>query len=165
MQCIIDIIELDSRAAPKTVDALVNRLDTAQEWGFFEDSRYREVWELLDPHVINILDLSTIASGRYGRRPLILSALTRNLFRKRSIARRREELGLEAGMRKVWMLIDEAHQFVPAGKSTLCKEALIQWVKEGRQPGPVLSLSKGYRWSSLRSSLRRWIWKCFRSAT
>lgn len=38
-------------------------------------------------------------------------------------------------MRKVWMLIDEAHQFVPAGKSTLCKEALIQWVKEGRQPG------------------------------
>jgi hypothetical protein len=33
------------------------------------------------------------------------------------------------------MLIDEAHQFVPNGKSTLCKEALIQWVKEGRQPG------------------------------
>jgi len=138
---IVDIIELDIRAAPKTVDALVNRLDTAQEWGFFEDSRYREVWELLDPHMINILDLSTIASGRYGRRPLILSALTRNLFRKRSIARRREELGLEAGMRKVWMLIDEAHQFVPAGKSTLCKEALIQWVKEGRQPGLSLVVS------------------------
>ena len=132
---IVDIIELDSRAAPKTVEALINRLDTAQEWGFFEDSRYREVWELLDPRVVNILDLSTIDSGRYGRRPLILSALTRNLFRKRSIARRREELGLEAGMRKVWMLIDEAHQFVPVGKSTLCKEALIQWVKEGRQPG------------------------------
>ena len=132
---IIDVIELDSRAATKTVDALVNRLDTAQEWGFFEDSRYREVWELLDPYMINILDLSTIDSGRYGRRPLILSALTRNLFRKRSVARRREELGLEAGMRKVWMLIDEAHQFIPSGKSSLCKEALIQWVKEGRQPG------------------------------
>ena len=51
------------------------------------DSRYREVWEFLNLHVINILDLSTIASGRYGRRPLILSALTRNLFRKRSIVR------------------------------------------------------------------------------
>lgn len=131
----IDTIELDSRAATKTVEALVNRLDMAQEWGFFEGSRYREVWELLDPFTVNILDLSTIDSGRYGRRPLILSALTRNLFRKRSIARRREELGLEAGMRKVWMLIDEAHQFVPSGKSTLCKEALIQWAKEGRQPG------------------------------
>jgi DNA helicase HerA-like ATPase len=132
---IIDVLELDSRAAPKTIDALINRLDMAQEWGFFEETRYREVWELLDPHMVNILDLSTIASGRYGQRPLILSVLTRDLFRKRSIARRREELGLEAGMRKVWMLIDEAHQFVPSGKSTLCKETLVQWVKEGRQPG------------------------------
>jgi hypothetical protein len=33
------------------------------------------------------------------------------------------------------MLIDEAHQFVPAGRSTLAKEALIRWAKEGRQPG------------------------------
>lgn len=132
---IIDMIELDSRASPRTVDALVNRLDMAQEWGFFEENRYREVWELLDPHMVNILDLSTVASGRYGQRPLIISVLTRDLFRKRSIARRREELGLEAGLRNIWMLIDEAHQFVPSGKSTLCKETLIQWVKEGRQPG------------------------------
>jgi DNA helicase HerA-like ATPase len=132
---IINTIELDSRAAEKTVEALINRLDVAKEWGFFEDKKYREVWELLDPHKINILDLSTIDSGRYGLRPLILSALTKNLFHKRTVARRREELGLDAGMRKVWMLIDEAHQFVPSGKSTLCKEALIQWVKEGRQPG------------------------------
>lgn len=132
---IIEILELDSGASPKTVDALANRLDTAQEWGFFENNKYCEVWELLDPNMINILDLSTIDSGRYGRRPLILLALTRSLFRKRSIARRREELDLAPGMNKIWMLIDEAHQFVPSGKSTLCKEALIQWVKEGRQPG------------------------------
>ena len=59
-------------------------------------------------------------------RPLILLALTRNLFRKRSVARRREELGLEPGMRKIWLFIDEAHQFIPSGKSALCKEALIQ---------------------------------------
>jgi DNA helicase HerA-like ATPase len=39
------------------------------------------------------------------------------------------------------MLIDEAQQFVPAGKSTLCKEALIQWVKEGWQPGLSLVVS------------------------
>lgn len=132
---IIDVVELDSRAAPQSVDALVNRLDMAQEWGFFAEDHYNEVWELFDPGMINILDLSTVDSGRYGRRPLILSALTRNLFRKRSIARRREELGLEADMMKIWMLIDEAHQFIPTGRSTLCKEALIQWVKEGRQPG------------------------------
>ena len=33
------------------------------------------------------------------------------------------------------MLIDEAHQFVPAGRTTLAKEVLIRWAKEGRQPG------------------------------
>jgi DNA helicase HerA-like ATPase len=138
---IVDMIELDSGASPKTADALTNRLDTAQEWGFFEGDYYHEIWELLDPSMINILDLSTIDSGRYGRRPLILSALIRNLFRKRSIARRREELGLEPGMNKIWLMIDEAHQFVPSGKSTLCKEALIQWVKEGRQPGLSLAVA------------------------
>lgn len=132
---LIDAIEKDPNAAPKTVEALSNRLYTAIDWGFFENQRYRDIWELLDPFSINVLDLSTIDSGRYGQRPLILSALSRNLFRKRTIARRREELGLEPGMRKVWMLIDEVHQFVPSGKSTLCKEAIIQWVKEGRQPG------------------------------
>lgn len=132
---IINSVELDSKAAEKTVEALVNRLTMANEWGFFEDAIYREVWDLLDPRKINVLDLSTIDSGRYGLRPLILSALTRNLFHKRTVARRREELGLDAGLRKVWMLIDEAHQFVPSGKSTLCKEAIVQWAKEGRQPG------------------------------
>jgi len=33
----MNIIELDSRATSKTVEALVNRLDTVQEGGFFED--------------------------------------------------------------------------------------------------------------------------------
>jgi len=132
---IIDMVELDGGASSKTIEALTNRLETAQEWDLFGYDSYQEVGEMLDTRMINILDVSTIDSGRYGRRPLILSALIRNLFRKRSIARRREELGLEPGMNKIWLLIDEAQQFAPSGKSTLCKEALIQWVKEGRQPG------------------------------
>ncbi|MBC8236128.1 ATP-binding protein [bacterium] len=36
---------------------------------------------------------------------------------------------------RIWLLIDEAQRFVPAGKSTLSKEILVSWVKEGRQPG------------------------------
>ena len=42
---------------------------------------------------------------------------------------------------RVWVLIDEAHQFVPAGKKTLAKEALIRWAKEGRQPGLSLAVA------------------------
>jgi len=132
---IISAVEADPRANERTIDALVNRLEMAEQWGMFATDRYHELSEVLDPRSINILDLSVIDSGRYGRRGLILSVLCRDLFRKRSVARRREELGLAPEKQKLWLLIDEAHQFVPTGKSALGKEELIRWVKEGRQPG------------------------------
>jgi DNA helicase HerA-like ATPase len=65
----------------------------------------------------------------------VVDVLARDIFKRRTIARRKEELGLVGELPKVWMLIDEAHQFVPGGKTTLSKEALIRWAKEGRQPG------------------------------
>ncbi len=126
---------VDPRANDRTIDALVNRLEMANQWGIFASDRYRELSEVLDPNSVNVLDLSVIDSGRYGRRGLILSVLCRDLFRKRSVARRREELGLAPSKRKFWLLIDEAHQFAPVGRSALGKEDLIRWVKEGRQPG------------------------------
>ena len=42
---------------------------------------------------------------------------------------------------RILLLIDEAHQFVPSGKATLAKEALIRWTKEGRQPGLSLAVA------------------------
>lgn len=137
---IIDQIEFDTRASDATKDALINRLEMAREWGMFETTEYQDIWGVLDPSKTNILDLSTIESGRYGRRPLILSTMCRDLFTKRSVARRKEELGLEAEMPKIWLFIDEAQQFIPSGKSSLAKEDLIRWVKEGRQPGLSLVL-------------------------
>lgn len=131
----ISEVLVDPRASDRTIDALVNRLEMASQWDIFASDRYRELSEVLDPDSVNVLDLSVIDSGRYGRRGLILSVLSRDLFRKRSVARRREELGLAPGKRKLWLLIDEAHQFAPVGKSALGKEELTRWVKEGRQPG------------------------------
>jgi len=132
---IMDEIHLDPRANERTVDALINRFEMAVSWGIFATDRYYELSEVLEPSNINVLDLSVIDSGRYGRRGLILSVLCRDLFRKRSVARRREELGLAPQKQKFWLLIDEAQQFVPVGKAALGKEELIRWVKEGRQPG------------------------------
>lgn len=73
--------------------------------------------------------------GPRGRRNLVVDVLAWDIFKRRIIARRKEELGLIGELPRVWMLIDEAHQFIPTGKSTLAKEALIRWAKEGRQPG------------------------------
>lgn len=131
---IIDAIEGDGLVQDRTRQALLNRLEMAQDWGIFS-SRYQELWEVFDPQSANIVDLSTLDPGPRGRRNLIVDVLARDIFRRRSIARRKEELGLVSELPRVWVLIDEAHQFVPSGKATLAKEALIRWTKEGRQPG------------------------------
>ncbi|MBI1926139.1 ATP-binding protein [Candidatus Poribacteria bacterium] len=68
-------------------------------------------------------------------RLLLLDVVARRLFTERTRERRREEFGLATKLPPVWLAIDEAHQFVPKGRSSLCKEMLIRWVKEGRQPG------------------------------
>jgi uncharacterized protein len=131
---IIEEIEGDGLIADRTREALLNRLKMAQDWDLFS-YRYQEIWEVFDPKAINIVDLSTLDPGPRGRRNLVVDVLARDMFKRRTIARRKEELGLISELPRVWMLIDEAHQFAPSGRGTLAKEALIRWAKEGRQPG------------------------------
>ena len=119
----------------QTKEAVQRKLDMAHDWQIFAESQYREIWEILKPDQINILDLSVIAQGRYGLRNLVVAVLGTFIFRRRTIARRREALGLPSDTKKVWLVIDEAHNFCPSGRNTLSKEILIRWAKEGRQPG------------------------------
>lgn len=119
----------------QTKEAIQRKIEMAHDWQIFEENRYREIWEILKPDAINILDLSLIAQGRYGLRNLVVAVLANFIFRVRTIARKREDLGLPTDIKKVWLFIDEAHNFCPGGRSTLSKEILIRWAKEGRQPG------------------------------
>jgi uncharacterized protein len=137
---IIEAVEADGLVQDRTRQALLNRLEMAEDWGIFS-TRYQEIWELFDPHAVNIVDLSTLDPGPHGRRNLVVNVLARDIFKRRTIARRKEELGLIGELPRVWVLIDEAHQFAPSGKNTLAKEALIRWTKEGRQPGLSLVLA------------------------
>ena len=123
------------RGLDQTKEAVQRRLDMAHDWQIFAEDGYREIWEILRPDQVNILDLSVIAQGRYGLRNLVIAVLANFIFRRRTIARRREALGLPSDTKKVWLVIDEAHNFCPSGKSTLSKEILVRWAKEGRQPG------------------------------
>lgn len=128
-----EVIKL--KGLDKTKEAVERKLEMAHDWQIFEESQYREVWEILRPDAVNVLDLSVIAQGRYGLRNLVVAVLANFIFKMRTLARRREALGLSADMKKVWVALDEAHNFCPSGKSTLSKEILIRWAKEGRQPG------------------------------
>jgi DNA helicase HerA-like ATPase len=137
---IIDEIEGDGLVQDRTRQALLNRLEMAQDWDIFS-TRYQELWEVFDPTSVNIVDLSTLDPGPRGRRNLVVDVLARDIFKRRTVARRKEELGLVGELPQVWVHIDEAHQFAPSGKTTLSKEALIRWTKEGRQPGLSLVIA------------------------
>ena len=134
---ISDIVEevTRSNALDTTKEAVIRRLEMASDWDLFETTRYREFWEILAPKGVNVLDHSVLDQGRYGLRTLVVAVLARFIFRQRVISRRAEALNLAAGLPKVWMAIDEAHNFCPAGRSSLSKAIIIQWAKEGRQPG------------------------------
>lgn len=137
---LIEAVEYDEKANERTIDALTNRLEMAREWGIFSQ-RETDIWETLDPRRINVLDVSVLDPGKYGLRNLVVYVLTKRIFDDRSQARRREELALETDVPKVWLFIDEAHNFAPSGSSSLAKETLIRWIKEGRQPGLSLGIA------------------------
>ncbi|GAB4528670.1 MAG: ATP-binding protein [Anaerolineae bacterium] len=132
---IIRMVERDGKAQDTSKEALLNRLEAARSWQLFAEDGYSPMQELFVPGTVNVVDLSRLEPGTRGRRNLTISVIARNLFRARSDARLREEFGLAAPLPRVWMLIDEAHQFVPNGSTTLTKEQLVRWAKEGRQPG------------------------------
>ncbi|MFC3477741.1 ATP-binding protein [Halobacterium litoreum] len=131
---IIQKVERDGGSSDRTKEALLNRLEMAKDWGIFAD-QYQDLWRTFDENRINVLDMSVIDPGQYGLRNLVVEVLGKELFRQRQEARRREEMGLSVEIPKVWLFIDEAHNFVPSGSSSLAKDTIIRWVKEGRQPG------------------------------
>ena len=132
---IAQAVETDERANETTQEALLNRLEAARAWRIFAEDSYTPMDAIFQPGAVNIVDLSRLESGPRGRRNLTISVIARNLFRARADARLREEFGLASPLPRVWLSIDEAHQFIPAGGSTLAKEQLVRWAKEGRQPG------------------------------
>ncbi|MBP8947514.1 MAG: ATP-binding protein [Candidatus Promineofilum sp.] len=138
---LIQTVERDGKANDASKEALLNRLEAARGWHIFSEAEYRPTPELFVPGVVNVLDLSRLEPGGRGLRNLTVSIIARNLFRARSDARLREEFGLASPLPRIWMLIDEAHQFIPKGASTLAKDQLIRWAKEGRQPGLSLAVA------------------------
>jgi hypothetical protein len=132
---IMRLVEMDGKAQDTSKEALLNRLDAARSWQLFSESSYTPLQDLFIPGTINVVDVSRLEPGPRGRRNLTVSIIARNLFRARADARLREEFGLASALPRIWMLIDEAHQFSPNNSSTLAKEQLIRWAKEGRQPG------------------------------
>ena len=133
LQDLEDFIQHDPLTHDRTKEALRNRLSTATRWGLFEPQVANLVEQIRRERVC-VLDLSVLDYGTHGLRSLVLAVVARHLFTARHLARQQVAV-TNASPAPLWLLIDEAHQFIPQGTSSLAKDVLIRWVKEGRQPG------------------------------
>ncbi len=128
-----------------TVKSLENRFMSAKDWGVF--GKESSLDEFTNRGELSVIDLSVFGdmSSGWSVRGLVVGLLARKLLADRMAARRMEELDEMQGISKnempiVWMLIDEAHQFLPAKGETPASKPLLRWVKIGREPGVSLAL-------------------------
>lgn len=148
IQDIIEIIKkIDAPHVAK--QGLINRFSLAHDWGLFS-SAGTSIRDIAVPGKITVLDISQfgLASGGWSVRSLVVALISRKILEERIKSRRLEELhDMEGGgfgtkyMPFTWMLIDEAHQFLPNDSITVASGPLLQWVKIGREPGVSLVLA------------------------
>jgi uncharacterized protein len=156
LEKIIKTIEKDSKTNSETKNAAAGLFEAAQTWGLFAESKEKStpIKNLTIGGTTTVLDLSTYNSvGSFNVRALVISLVSRKIFNQRMEARKIEEIksishGLDLSGRSetkkdplVWIFIDEAHEFLPKNEKTVATDALVQLLREGRQPGVSLVLA------------------------
>lgn len=151
----IKVIRLQE--ADATLKAAVeNRFANALAWGVF-DKEGTSIKDLAQAGTVTILDMSAYAVMPNGWRikNLVIGLLAEKLFIERMIARKYEEYkqvhsamhyfsepeAMKEKMPMVWLVLDEAHEFLPSEGTTTATLPLITLLREGRQPGISLILA------------------------
>lgn len=157
---IIQALNADKSERDETVNAAVNRFKAADSWGIFAEES-TPIKELAFPGRIAVLDLSaymTMPNG-WKIKHLVMGLVCKSLFQERMLVRKSEEFesvhsalhfikvsedeeklrGKE--MPVVWIMVDEAHEFLPRDEKTSATDALVTLLREGRQPGIALVLA------------------------
>ena len=153
---IIERLEQDKRSEKETINAAIGLFEAADTWGIFarEGGETTQIKDLINAGKTSVLDLSIYNSvGAFNVRALVISLVSRKMFNERMNARKTEEVksiakGLsyvgeteKKDVPLVWLFIDEAHEFLPLGHKTIATDALVQILREGRQPGISLVLA------------------------
>jgi len=145
---IINKLEVDEKSPADVKNATISLFEAANTWGVFSKTKKgsTQVKDLIISGTTSVLDLSVYNSiGSFNVRALVISLLSRKIFNERMEARKKEEIesitkGIiySSGRKEtplVWIFIDEAHEFLPLNGKTIATDALIQLLREGRQPG------------------------------
>ena len=152
---IVKAVESDDRSDKASKDAVENRFLVAEKWGLFSKEGTL-IEDIVMPGQISILDVSayTTTSGAENLRALVIGLVAQKLFVQRMTARKAEEQQAiseeihffeeEKEAKKepiVWLIIDEAHEFLPNKGKTPATAPLVTVLREGRQPGISLVLA------------------------
>ncbi|MFA6022775.1 MAG: zonular occludens toxin domain-containing protein [Candidatus Pacearchaeota archaeon] len=153
---IISEIGKDENATKEDKNAAIGLFEAADTWGVFahKSDKKTAISEFLSAGVTSVIDLSVYNSiGAFNVRALVIGLVCKKLFSERMLSRKNEEVeavrhGMDylsyktaREMPLVWIFIDEAHEFLPKEGATSATDALVQILREGRQPGISLVLA------------------------
>jgi hypothetical protein len=155
LQDVQEEIEKDTKASKDSKDISTSLFSAADTWGIFSKTgQGTEVHDLVNAGMTTVLDTSVYSSiGVFNVRALVISIVCRKIFKARMDARKKEEMEaiqhgqeyLEYKSKRqeplVWFFIDEVHEFLDKNEKTPATDALIQLLREGRQPGISLVMA------------------------
>ncbi|MAG78887.1 hypothetical protein CMI40_00745 [Candidatus Pacearchaeota archaeon] len=153
---VLSNLENDQKTSQEIKNAAIGLFEAANTWGIFarNNREATQVSDLISAGITSILDLSVYNSvGSFNIRALVISLVSKKIFNQRMEARKKEEIkSVSSGLNLlsleekkeyplVWMFIDEAHEFLKLNEKTIATDALVQLLREGRQPGISLVLA------------------------
>lgn len=146
---IITRIQKDKKSNQEIKNAAENRFQAAKSWGIFSKNA-NDIKDVIKGGQVSILDTSCYDD--FNVKSLVTGILSKKLFQERVSERKKEEMSrIESGNNlfskekqdfpMIWMLLDEAHELLPKEGKTPATDALIQILREGRQPGISLVMA------------------------
>ena len=158
----LEEIKKDQHSEQAVKDAVENRLLNTESWGLF-DQKGTPLKDLAVGGQVTILDVSCYATmpGGWDVKTLVVGIVSKHLFIQRMEFRKGEELNeikylekyfieqkaIDAEKKQemplVWLVIDEAHEFLPlkTEDANAATDPLVIIMREGRQPGISLILA------------------------
>ncbi len=154
---IITTVKKDTRSEKSVQDAVENMFLNTLDWGLF-DNKGTPLNDLAAPGQVTVLDVScySLMANSWKIKCLVTGLVSQKLFKQRMEARKKEEFKevnqsvhyfssdeefTKQDMPLVWLVIDEAHEFMPREGKTMATDPLVTILREGRQPGISIILA------------------------
>ena len=135
---LIGLIKDDMEVDQETKNALSSLLNVLSSWGLISGKGIG-IEKIVRRGMVNVIDVSRMKSSTL--RDLLVSFIAKRILEERIVSRKEEEKAriegekVEVGFPITWLVLEEAHNFVPSDGKSASTEPLIKLAKEGREPG------------------------------